>query len=82
MVDKKYTYWMPTNGQKPVKIKDITENMLEMLQGRGLGVTVSIDGNPEIHDKPGESKEATRIRWSHWVCLVNSKKNTQNYNSQ
>ena len=51
MVDKKYTYWMPTNGQKPVKIKDITENMLEMLQGRGLGVTVSIDGNPEIHDK-------------------------------
>jgi len=45
------TYWIPTNGQNPTKIKRIIEKTLELLDGRGLGISVSIDGNPETHNK-------------------------------
>jgi MoaA/NifB/PqqE/SkfB family radical SAM enzyme len=44
-------YWIPTNGLEPDRIEESTENILRALGGRGLGVTVSLDGSPETHDK-------------------------------
>ena len=38
------TFWIPTNGMTPRSIEKETRAMLEFLGGRGLGISVSIDG--------------------------------------
>ena len=45
------TYWIPTNGQNPEEIRETTETILEKLNEKNLGVTISIDGTPATHDK-------------------------------
>ena len=40
------TFWIPTNGQNPEEIRETTETILEKLNGKNLGVTISIDGPP------------------------------------
>ena len=44
------TYWIPTNSLLPREICDTTREMLDELDGRGLGVSVSIDGDSEMHN--------------------------------
>jgi len=44
------TFWVPTNGMSPRTIERATREMLEVLGGRGLGISVSIDGIAETHD--------------------------------
>jgi MoaA/NifB/PqqE/SkfB family radical SAM enzyme len=43
------TFWIPTNGMTPETVENTAE-MLEVLEGRSLGVSVSIDGLEETHD--------------------------------
>ena len=42
--------WCPTNGLLPEKIAETTAEMLELIGDNRLGVTVSLDGEGEIHD--------------------------------
>lgn len=44
------TFWIPTNGMDPRAVEEATKEMLEHLQGRGIGVSVSIDGMERTHD--------------------------------
>ena len=44
------TFWIPTNGMAPGTIEGATREMLTRLDGRGLGISVSIDGIEETHD--------------------------------
>ena len=45
------SFWIPTNGLDPPWIEEATATMLKELDGRGLGVSVSIDGLEEAHDE-------------------------------
>jgi MoaA/NifB/PqqE/SkfB family radical SAM enzyme len=44
------TYWIPTNGVTPETVEKTAE-MLEILEGQSLGISVSIDGLEETHDE-------------------------------
>ncbi len=44
------TFWIPTSGMDPRGIERATREMLEGLNGRGLGVSVSVDGLGPTHD--------------------------------
>jgi MoaA/NifB/PqqE/SkfB family radical SAM enzyme len=46
----KCTYWIPTNGMAPGRIEKATKEMLETLDGKGLGISVSIDGLRRTHE--------------------------------
>ena len=43
------TFWIPTNGMLPETV-EMTAEILEALDGRSLGVSVSIDGGEKTHD--------------------------------
>ena len=43
-------YWIPTNGMT-LRTVEKTAEMLESLEGSGLGISVSIDGLEEAHDE-------------------------------
>lgn len=43
------TFWIPTNGMAPKTVEGMTRRMLDALGGRGLGISVSIDGIGETH---------------------------------
>lgn len=43
-------FWIPTNAMAPKIIESATREMLEALGGRGLGISVSIDGIEGKHD--------------------------------
>ncbi len=45
------TFWVPTNGLSPELIRDSTERALARLRTGRLGVSVSIDGLEETHDR-------------------------------
>jgi MoaA/NifB/PqqE/SkfB family radical SAM enzyme len=42
--------WLPTNGLLPEKIYQATSRMMEMIEDPKIGVTVSLDGEGEMHD--------------------------------
>jgi MoaA/NifB/PqqE/SkfB family radical SAM enzyme len=44
------TFWIPTNGMTPDTVEETAE-MLEVLEGRSLGISVSIDGLEDTHDE-------------------------------
>jgi MoaA/NifB/PqqE/SkfB family radical SAM enzyme len=44
------SFWIPTNGLSPDLVGEATEDILGGLKGRGLGVSVSLDGVGETHD--------------------------------
>jgi len=44
------TFWIPTNGMDPRGTERATREMLEGMNGKGLGVSVSIDGLGRTHD--------------------------------
>jgi len=44
------TFWIPTNGMTPQTIERAMREMLATLGGRGLGISVSIDGIEKTHD--------------------------------
>ena len=44
------TFWIPTNGMDPRAIEGATTEMLGILGGQGIGVSVSIDGTERTHD--------------------------------
>ncbi|NQT08807.1 radical SAM protein [Candidatus Bathyarchaeota archaeon] len=44
------TVWIPTNGMDPRAVEEATREMLEDLKGRGIGVSVSVDGMGRTHD--------------------------------
>jgi len=47
----KCTFWIPTNGLNPELIKQVARQILDVLDGNGLGVSVSLDGIGATHDK-------------------------------
>ncbi|MBL7169085.1 radical SAM protein [Candidatus Bathyarchaeota archaeon] len=44
------TFWIPTNGMNPRAVEEATKEMLEHLKGRGVGVSVSVDGMGPTHN--------------------------------
>ena len=44
------TFWIPTNGMDPRAVEEATKEMLEDLKGKGIGVSVSVDGMERTHD--------------------------------
>jgi MoaA/NifB/PqqE/SkfB family radical SAM enzyme len=44
------TFWIPTNGMDPRAVEEATKEMLEDLKGKGVGVSVSVDGMERTHD--------------------------------
>ena len=44
------SFWIPTNGLRPDLVGEMTEEILEGLDGWGLGVSVSLDGVGETHE--------------------------------
>jgi len=44
------SFWIPTNGMNPELVMNATRTMLHKLDGKGLGVSVSVDGIGETHD--------------------------------
>jgi len=44
------TFWIPTNGMNPRAVEEATKEMLEHLKGRGVGVSVSVDGMERTHN--------------------------------
>jgi len=44
------SFWIPTNGLRPDLVGKMTEEILEGLDGWGLGVSVSLDGIGETHE--------------------------------
>jgi len=44
-------FWIPTNGMSPLTVEKTTKEILSILGGKGLGISVSIDGIGRIHDK-------------------------------
>jgi MoaA/NifB/PqqE/SkfB family radical SAM enzyme len=44
------SFWVPTNGLRPDLVGKMTEEILEGLDGWGLGVSVSLDGIGETHE--------------------------------
>jgi MoaA/NifB/PqqE/SkfB family radical SAM enzyme len=49
-VAPKCMIWIPTNGLLPRKIYDIMSRMLKLVDAYRIGVTVSLDGEGEMHD--------------------------------
>ncbi len=45
------TFWIPTNGMDPRAVEEATIEMLDTLKGRGIGVSVSVDGMERTHDE-------------------------------
>lgn len=43
-------FWVPTNGMEPERIEGATEAMIKAMDGKGLSVSVSIDGLGDTHD--------------------------------
>ncbi len=44
------SFWIPTNGMNPELVMSTTSTMLRKLDGKRLGVSVSVDGIRETHD--------------------------------
>jgi MoaA/NifB/PqqE/SkfB family radical SAM enzyme len=44
------SFWIPTNGMRPRDTEGTTEEMLDALKGKGIGVSVSVDGLADTHD--------------------------------
>lgn len=44
------TFWIPTSGMDPRTVERTTLTMLESMKGKGLGVSVSVDGLGPTHD--------------------------------
>ena len=57
------TFWIPTNGMDPRAVEEATRDILRALQGKGIGISVSIDGMERTHDVQrgvgGSFKKAT-----------------------
>jgi len=44
------SFWIPTNGLRPDLVGEMTDEILEGLDGWGLGVSVSLDGVGKTHE--------------------------------
>jgi MoaA/NifB/PqqE/SkfB family radical SAM enzyme len=55
------TFWVPTNGLSPELILESTERALAKLRTGNLGVSVSIDGLEETHDRQRGIKGSHRL---------------------